>query len=229
MSPINFTVTNLSASETTCTGTGRIEASVMTDYDYTPYKTWGSNNSFTDIIGQKPGGIGLPISLWFAGLRDSVIQNVHSGAGDTRIHRTDNVCLTGSNTCGRITDFMLTKNSVFDFGSSAYANIYHCSTSEFSGHVSGGEIEGELLQFDGRNVFVHGTVNRYCTNNILNNLHSSSTNRDIFIWLSQVNGIQIEGCSDQPRPDGSWSIHKGNDVSDVVITNNSFHASTAGL
>lgn len=229
MSPINFTVTNLSAAETMSTGSGRIEASVMTDYDYTPYKTWGSNNSFSNITGDKPGGIGLPVSLWFAGLRDSVIQDIHSGGGDTRIHRMDNVCLAGSNTCGRITDFMRTENSVFDFGSSAYAKIYHCSTSEFSGHVSGGKIEGELLLYDGRNVFVHGTTDRYCTNNILSNLHSSSTNRDIFIWLSQVNGIQIEECSDRPRPDGSWSVHKGNDVTGATLTNNSFHASTAGL
>jgi hypothetical protein len=87
------------------------------------------------IFARKPDG-GVPVAIWFAGLRDSEICNIDSGDGEVRIHRTERV----------------------------------------------------------------------------------------FIWLGQVSGIRIEGCGDQPRAAGSWSIHRGKDVSGVVCTNNVFHS-----
>lgn len=57
----------------------------------------------------------------------------------------------------------------------------------------------------------------------LYDIASSSTVYDIFIYLQQVDGIVIDGCSDQDRDNSSWSLYNGGGVYDVTLGTNVFN------
>lgn len=221
MSPIRVIASRLTSIDSFGLRNDQAMCGFFQDYCYTPYVTWSSENRFADICAQKPQG-GVPVAIWFTGLRDSEISGMDASEGDARIHKTVNVRLTGKhNRCDRIMDFCETEASSFDFGRCSYVRIAACRRSAFTGTVTGGD---STLQYDGRNVWVCGNAAARSEAIRLHNIRSSCTNTSPFIWVQQASGILIERCSDQPRSAKAWSLQRGNAVTGLALSNNTFHA-----
>jgi len=221
MSPIRVIASRLTSIDSFGLRNDQAMCGFFQDYCYTPYVAWSSENRFADICAQKPQG-GAPVAIWFTGLRDSEIFGADAGGGDLRIHKTENVRFGGpSNRCDRITDFFETDASSFDFGRCAYVRIAACRRSAFTGAVTGGD---GALQYDGRNVWVCGNAAARCESIRLHDIRSSCTNASPFIWVQQASGILIERCSDQTRSAKAWSLQRGNAVTGLALSNNTFRA-----
>ena len=211
MSPIDFDVDGLDAGYSYSFSSQQAIMGVFGDFYYVPYCTWSSNCSFDSITADKPSA-GPSISVWFVGFRDSIFSYINSEA-ITRFYYSDNIILSGSNYIGMNMDCMGVDNSEIDFNVAGCLSVTDCYSTDFTGDVF-----SDTLQY-GRNVWVRG----YSEDITLDDINSSSTATNTFIYLQQVDGITISNCSDQDRDNSSWSLYKGSDVYNLTTTNNNFN------
>ena len=210
MSPIGFDVDDLDTGYSYSSSQQAIMG-VFGDYYYVPYCTWGSDCSFAGITADEPSG-GPALSVWFIGFRNTTFSDINSEAA-VRIYCSDNITMSGNSYIGTIVDCNGVDNSEIDFNVAGCLSVSDCYSMDFTGDVF-----SDTLQY-GRNVWVRGDSSDI----LLDNINSSSTATNTFIYLQQVDGITISNCSDQNRDDSSWSLYKGGDVYNLITSNNVFN------